>query len=399
VEITQRVGLYSIGVNSFLVALKLGLAALTGSLALTADGLHSLIDIFASGAVLAGVLIAQRRSTAFPYGLYKVENVVTVTLALLIFLAGYEIVAEAIAAPAIQVANPAAGLAGVAVAMATAYAFSRYERKLGEKTGSPSILADSQHFRTDVMASGVVFVSILGSAVGVPLDRIGAIGVVGFIVYAGWELLVDGMRVLLDASLDWKTMEKVERLIAADPDVVKIKSLEGRNAGRYRFIEATIVVDVKDLESAHRVSERVETSIKRGIPRVERVLIHYEPQEKAIVRWAIPVDESKEMVSPHLGKAPFFTLIDLKKSTGEVVGRKTVVNPYLNVEKQKGILVAQFLVSEGVDGLVLRAVLEDKGPRFVLSGAGVQTLVTDIEEAEAVIEELRRRRGEAQQAQ
>jgi predicted Fe-Mo cluster-binding NifX family protein len=283
--------------------------------------------------------------------------------------------------------------------MATAYAFSRYERKLGEKTGSPSILADSQHFRTDVMASGVVFVSILGSAVGVPLDRIGAIGVVGFIVYAGWELLVDGMRVLLDASLDWKTMEKVERLIAADPDVVKIKSLEGRNAGRYRFIEATIVVDVKDLESAHRVSERVETSIKRGIPRVERVLIHYEPQEKAIVRWAIPVDESKEMVSPHLGKAPFFTLIDLKKSTGEVVGRKTVVNPYLNVEKQKGILVAQFLVSEGVDGLVLRAVLEDKGPRFVLSGAGVQTLVTDIEEAEAVIEELRRRRGEAQQAQ
>lgn len=83
---TERTGAYSVGVNLGLASLKLGLAALTGSLTLAADALHSLVDVVASLVVLGGLLIARRRSSSFPYGLYKVENVVSVVVALLIFL-------------------------------------------------------------------------------------------------------------------------------------------------------------------------------------------------------------------------------------------------------------------------------------------------------------------------
>ncbi len=151
-EITQRVRLHSIGVNIVLVSIKLGSAASSGSLASAADGIHSLVD--ASVAVLAGALIAQRKTSAFPYGLYKVENVVTVIAAFLIFLAGYEIAQEAIAAPVAELADAPLALVGTSVAIIVAYLFSRYERRLGEETGSPSLVADSQHFRSDAAASG-----------------------------------------------------------------------------------------------------------------------------------------------------------------------------------------------------------------------------------------------------
>ncbi len=92
----ERVGWFSIGVNVFLAALNLTIAAASGSLAVAAEGVHNLVDLVAAVVVLAGLKLSQRKSKDFPYGLYKVENVVAVAIALLIFFTGYEIASEAI---------------------------------------------------------------------------------------------------------------------------------------------------------------------------------------------------------------------------------------------------------------------------------------------------------------
>ena len=52
----------------------------------------------------------------------------------------------------------------------------------------------------------MVFISVLGHRLGVPLDRPGALVIVGLIAWAGWQVLSDGMRVLLDVSLDANTL-------------------------------------------------------------------------------------------------------------------------------------------------------------------------------------------------
>ena len=75
-----------------------------------------------------------------------------------------------------------------------------------------------------------------------------------FIAKTGWELLSDGMRVLLDASIDFPTLDKIRSLIRQEPAVDEIKSLIGRNAGRYRFIQATITLNISDLEAAYKIS-------------------------------------------------------------------------------------------------------------------------------------------------
>jgi cation diffusion facilitator family transporter len=384
-----RAGLYSLGVNLFLVVLKFGLSAVSGSLALAADAVHSLVDVVGSLVVLAGVVIAGRKAKSFPYGLYKVENVVSVVVALLIFLAAYEMAREALVQPVRQLSNAPLALLGAILAAAIAYLFGRYEQRLGGESGSPSLLADSQHFRSDVLSSGVVLAAVAGNAAGLPLDRLGAAVIAVFVARAGWGLLVDGMRVLLDASLDQETLTTVRKLIGEDRNVAEIRSLVGRNSGRFRFLEAELVLRTRDLEKAHQISSRIEAAIKASVPHVDRVLIHYEPRRSELRKWAIPLADLEGTVSPHFGQAPYFSLVTMRAASGEVTDSETLANPYANVEKQKGIRAAEFLIAQGVDGLVLRGALDGKGPVYVLADAGVEVALATSVTTDGVLEEIR----------
>jgi cation diffusion facilitator family transporter len=138
----ERVSVYSILINLALVGLKGCLGVLSGSLAVLADTVHSLSDVVAAGAVWLGLRLSQRQSAQFPYGLYKVENLVSLGVAFAIFFAAYEIGREAFLSP------PAGPLRHVPLAMAAmllevllAFAFSRYERRAAEEIGSPSLQA------------------------------------------------------------------------------------------------------------------------------------------------------------------------------------------------------------------------------------------------------------------
>lgn len=75
-----RVAILSLLVNLSLVGIKLALSSLSGSLALRADAVHSMVDVFGSTALILGIFISGRKSKSFPYGLYKVENLVAVII-------------------------------------------------------------------------------------------------------------------------------------------------------------------------------------------------------------------------------------------------------------------------------------------------------------------------------
>ena len=50
------------------------------------------------------------------------------------------------------------------------------------------------------------------------------------------------MRMLLDASIDAATLQDARRIIQCHPSVVRVLEVFGRNAGRYRFLEARVEV-------------------------------------------------------------------------------------------------------------------------------------------------------------
>ena len=91
-ERNEKVGIYSIAVNLLLVGIKILLSILSGSIALVADAIHSSSDVISSATVFVGIKISKRKSKTFPFGLYKVENFVSLLSSIFIFVAAYEIV-------------------------------------------------------------------------------------------------------------------------------------------------------------------------------------------------------------------------------------------------------------------------------------------------------------------
>ena len=161
-EQSEKIGLYSVGTNLLLVGIKYGLALLSGSMALVADAIHSATDVISSATVFAGIKLSKRKSKNFPYGLYKVENFVSLLSSILIFLAGYEIVHTVFFKPqTLKTQFLPYAMVGVLVTLGITYAFSRYEMRQGKAIGSPSLMADAQHIRTDMLSSAVILAGLM----------------------------------------------------------------------------------------------------------------------------------------------------------------------------------------------------------------------------------------------
>lgn len=387
----ERVGVYSILINLFLLSLNLVLAVLSGSLALAAETTHNLADLSASGAVLAGLKLSQRTHRAFPYGLYKVENVVALIIAFFIFFTAYEVAKEAVFTTERQVVIRPLMLLGVGVAALVPWLFSRYELRVGRAVNSPSLIADAKEFQAHVLSSGVIFAALIGQWIGWPLDRPAAMLIIGWIVYVGWETLTNGMRVLLDASVDADTLAQVRSIIVQQPAVVEIKSLLGRNAGRYRFIETALGLRVQALAKAHQISQEIETAIRAAIPHVERVLVHIEPAQKPLRRIAVPLADRAGTTSLHFGTAPYFALTDVQTNLGktENLGKPArqliIENPHADDPRGRGIKVAQWLLEQQVDVLVTADDVQDKGPGYALGDAGVSVIVNTARTLESAV--------------
>jgi len=385
----ERWGWYSIGVNVVLAAINLTIAFASRSLAVEAEMIHNIVDLLAAVAVLVGLKLSTRKSKVFPYGLYKLENVVAVVLAGMIFFTAYEIAHDAIFAPTRLATVSPWMLGGVIVATAIPLVFSHFELRAAQEANSPSLIAEAKEYRTHVFTSGLVFAALLAQRFNFPLDRVAALVIVIAIGKTGWDLLSDGMRVLLDASLDPDTILRIREIIAAEPVVAELKWVTGRNAGRFRFVEAEVTLRIRDLEKAEATTRRIETQIRQAVPHVERVLIHAEPMERTHLRYAVPLADPDGTISEHLGEAPYFALVRVRLADGAIEEQQIVANPHKDLERAKGIRVAEWLVAQKADVVLMRESLRGKGPVYVFGDAGVEvqgtgaaTLAEALEEEE-----------------
>jgi predicted Fe-Mo cluster-binding NifX family protein len=297
-------------------------------------------------------------------------------------------VLEVINANSIELRNSGFAILSLLFATMITFWFSGYEKKIGQKINSPILLADAAHIRTDVLSNAVVLLAIISSLIGYQFDKIAALIVVLFIAKTGLQILKDGARVLLDASLDYETLSKVEKIIADTPQVVELKTLKGRNSGRFKFIEAGIVLTTHNLDKAHFIADTIESHIKDEIKNIDQVLIHYEPFRKAEIVYAFPLTDDQASISAHFGEALFFMFVTYK--AGDKVASKTEIidNPYSKSEKSKGILSAEFLVKNKVDFVIVKKGFSSKGPSYVFSDSNIEVIVTDEETPEDALKKL-----------
>lgn len=390
----KKIALYAFLLNLGLAVMKGILAFYSSSLAVTAGAIDSGTDAVASLMLYGGLKLSTRKTPSFPLGLYKIENLISVVIALFISFAGYEI--------ALQVIHPASASPDVSIhtvlllsaGVVATYLFGRYAIRIGRRTESPFLIAEARHRQVDVLSSIVVVASVLTGYFhwnytfwGISTDQIAAAVVLIFIAWAGWELLADGMRVLLDASIDSETLDQVNKILERHPMVVKVTSLIGRNAGRFRFLQTSIILRTGDLQKAHQISESLEFEIREKVPHVGRVMIHYEPQPQTHLRIAFPLADREGSISDHFGSAPYFAFVVVRLEDGKEEKREVIENPHHEVDVAKGIRVAEWLVEQNTDQVVMREDLSRKGPGYVLANAGIKSSITSANTLDKAIEE------------
>jgi cation diffusion facilitator family transporter len=386
----ERWGWYSIAVNVLLAALHAAIAASSGSLAVTAELIHNVVDLLAAIAVLVGLKLAARKSKAFPYGLYKVENLVAAGLAVMVFVSAYEILRHALWAEPLPVRVDAWMLAVLVATAVVPLVFSHFELRAGRSANSPALIADAKEYRVHVFTTGLAFAALAAEQLDFPLDRIAAALIVVAVIKTGWELLRDAMRVLLDASLDPDALAAIRRVIASDATVSELKWVTGRSAGRFRFVEAGVALRAAELDKAEAVMARIEHSVRTQVPHVERVLLHIETPGAPTIRYAVPLADREGTVSAHFGEAPYFAFVDVRRADGAVAERRIATNAYTNMPRAKGIRVAEWLVEEKVDAVLSHEDLRGKGPAYVLRDAGIDLVRGDARTLDAAIDACRR---------
>lgn len=275
----------SIASNSILIALKLAAGAITGSIAIITEAIHSLIDLVAS--VIAFISVRKADEPAdeeHPYGHEKVENLAANIEGILILVGAAVIVYEAthrlVAGSSVESLGVGIAVMGLSV-IANLFVSGVLSRQ-ARLHDSPALEGDAAHLRTDALTSlgvlvGLVLVEITGAAA---FDSITALLVAAAIVWAGLSIIRRSSGVLVDEVLPDAEMDRIEQAIATarTPEVAGYHKLRGRRAGRRRHIDFHVQYrSGTTLERAHELAHEMRASIEAEIAGAE-VLIHVEPE-------------------------------------------------------------------------------------------------------------------------
>src|SRR5690242_7225200 len=281
----QGAAALSIASNSILIALKLAAGAVTGSIAIITEALHSMIDLVAS--VIAFISVRKADVPAdeeHPYGHEKVENLAANFEGILILVGAAIIVYEASHRLAVgaSVESLGIGIAVMGFSVIANLGVSEVLYRRARATESPALEGDAAHLRTDAMTSaGVLLGLALVEVTGIDaFDSITALLVAVAIVWAGISIIRRSSGVLVDEALPDAEMDRIEQAIATarTPEVAGYHKLRARRAGRRRHIDFHVQYrSGTSLERAHELAHLMRDSIESELPRSE-VLIHVEPE-------------------------------------------------------------------------------------------------------------------------
>ncbi|MFC7734615.1 cation diffusion facilitator family transporter [Roseomonas sp. GCM10028921] len=284
---TERTAWTSLGTGLTVLALKGAAWWLTGSTALFADMLETVVNVAAACAALAAVRYsAMPADENHPYGHTKIEYFSAVLEGTLILVAASMILQEvwqAWANPHVP-DQPVVGLALSAVATVINAAWATVLRRRGKRLGSPALVADSHYLMSDVVTSAGVIIGVgLVAATGLLwLDPLLAGVTAVMILFSGWRLLRESVGGLMDEGLGGEEVAAIRTLVSTNAEgAIEAHDLRTRRAGRISFVEFHLVVPgTMAVAEAHEICDRIEAALKERLGNAV-ISIHVEPEGKA----------------------------------------------------------------------------------------------------------------------
>lgn len=288
-----RTALLSIAVAILVMALKYVAFALTGSVALYSDALESIVNLLTAFAALIAIRVSDIPADKnHPFGHTKAEYFSAVLEGALIIVAALLIAREAYGAflAPRTLSAPAHGLAVNGLATLLNAGWATYLIRRGRRWRSPALVADGWHLATDVFTSvGVIAGLGLAYVLDMPiLDPLLAAVVAANILWAGYKIMTQSVRGLMDEAVDAKVEARIRSAIQQSGDgALQVHDIRARHAGRMTFIEFHLVVPgTMTVAESHEICDRIEEALEAELEGTD-VSIHVEPENKAKSKAAV----------------------------------------------------------------------------------------------------------------
>ena len=268
--------------NILLCIGKLLASTLFGSIAIMADALNNLSDASSNVVSLIGFRLAAKAPDAeHPYGHARYEYLAGLVVSVTILAIGLSLLKES----ALKVLHPTPvafswlSIGVLAASILVKLWLSGFNRAVGKKINSETLMATAADSRNDVLTTGAVLLStILCSLTGYGIiDGIMGVGVAAFILWSGWGLVMDTLSPLLGESPSPELVEHIERTVMSYPGVLGVHDLMVHDYGPgHQFASLHVEFPAEtDPLTAHDVIDNIENDFLKK-DRLQ-VTIHYDP--------------------------------------------------------------------------------------------------------------------------
>ena len=276
-------------INVVLLVVKFAAGIFGHSAAMIADAVHSLTDFATDVVVLIFVHLGNKPADRdHDYGHGKYETLATaiigtslLAVGVLIFCSGAGKTWRVIQGEMLPSPGKVALVAAVASIVLKEWAY-RFTVKVGKRCQSEAVVANAWHHRSDALSSvgtmiGVGGAILLGNRWTV-LDPLASIVVSVFIVRAAWQLMMESMKELTEASLSDEDEAVITHIAASEPGVSEVHNLRTRRIGNRIAIEMHArMLGSTPLVEAHLHATAIEHRLKEHFGPDTLVSIHLEP--------------------------------------------------------------------------------------------------------------------------
>ena len=268
--------------NLIVALAKLGYGIASNSLAMSADGVNSLMDAAANLFALFAIALAARPPDPnHLYGHRRFETLTSLVIAIFMILALEEILQNAWHhwrtgdRPTVTLISFAVMLTTLAVNVGV----TLWERRAARRLHSSILLADSRHTQSDVFVTLSVIAGLVATHFGYPTaDLVIALLVAAVIAWGAWEIIHEAAMTLSDvAAVPTLDIAQAARSVAGVRGVHNIRSRGGEGMV---WVDMHIQVDPNlRVGRAHEIASEVAARVEQQIGEPADVTVHVEPAE------------------------------------------------------------------------------------------------------------------------
>ena len=275
---------------TLLIVLKLFVGILSGSVAVLASAIDSVLDLIVSAFNYFAITKSEQPANQkFNYGKGKIEALAGVIEGTIITISGLFIFYEAIRKSLNQheITHLDISIGVMLASLLITLVLLGFLNHVAKKTGSMVVKSDALHYKTDVLSNGAVLASLV--IVHVTnwhlIDTIMGIIIAVYIIHSAYQIIKDGVYILLDASLDEEVVEQIKLIIVAEKEISDFHYLKTRKSANTNFVDVHLVFSPGiSLLRAHHAGDRIEEKIKALIPNETWVInAHLDPYDDSMI--------------------------------------------------------------------------------------------------------------------